>query len=443
MNLGTQRPARPERGRVPALAGARAWILLLGLGLVPVLAAGASAQSLPRDFSLPSPLFAAGSAWRQRAEAAAVLAQSRSQILLLYRVLLGDRTSLQPPGLGMDSPFPYMYVVFDDYSLPVFRLGQGRRNVLLRDYEGQPSANNPKLPPGPAGRVSAPNPAGQVRPSGPRNRAADGHLVLYDPSRFLEYDFWQATTQRDAAGLSRGGGWPGRTILEAGAIDYFDVRGPGANPVTYSSATATGAPLLAGLLLPEDVERGSIDHALACAIPGLRNTNQADPSQPLPADYFHPASTTETDYYNTDPLSLAAGQRLRLKRVLFDEEGQRIEEAGLARITRLFLRALRVHGAYLRDNAGGFVFYAEDIHTAVLDLTAAQVNALVGRPAATPLPAGKTKWQLVIEKLNQDLEGIPLAAGPWRAGQDPAGATADLVNFEVVRPAAVPAGYRP
>jgi hypothetical protein len=129
-----------------------------------------------------------------------------------------------------------------------------------------------------------------------------------------------------------------------------------------------GTPLLAGLILPEDVESGAISHALAFAIPGLRNLSP-DPYEPIASDYFYPASTTETDYYNTNPNALAAGQRIRLKQSIVDDSGNPIDETQLAPITRMFLTALRDYGAYLVDNAGGFIFYAEEIKTAVLHLT--------------------------------------------------------------------------
>lgn len=271
-----------------------------------------------------------------------------------------------------------------------------------------------------------------MRPAGPQDTDADGHLVLYDPNMFIEYDYWQATTARDGECGGWGGGFTGTRILEAGMIDFFDVRGSGANPDTYFSARATGPPLLAGLILPEDVESGTISHALAFAIPGPRNLSD-DPYEPLPSDYFYPASTTETDYYSTNPHALAAGQRIRLKPTIVDDEGNPVNENQVAPITQMFLTALRTHGAYLVENAGGFTFYAEDIHTADLDLTDAEVQALIGEPS---LPADKTKWHVVIEQLNEELELLPFAYGPWTEGQDPATITAS--NFEVVEPAKRP-----
>jgi len=391
----------------------------------------ASDPVLPRDFELSTPLFAPDSAWNQAATYAPVSPTSDQQILVTYRVLLGDDSDLSP---GTEAPnWPFMYVNYDDYTIPVFRAGVGEQSVLLCDYEGNKSWPSPKFPDNQqeGGPVIVPAPAGTVRPAGPEGTDADGHVVLCNPDTFAEYDFWQATTVRDAECQSRGGGLTGTTILEAGAIDFFDVQGPGANPDTYSSARATGVPLLAGLILPEDVESGVIEHGLAVAIPGLRNTND-DPSEPLPSDYFYPASTTETDFYNTNPHALAAGQRIRLKQTIVDDEGNEVNENDRAPITQMFLTALRTYGAYLVDNAGGFTFYAEDIHTAVLDLPDAEVNALIGELPGTPLPAGKTRWQIVIEKLNQELELIPMAYGPWAEGQDPAEATITTSNFEVV-----------
>jgi len=419
-------------------------LLLLGLLLIRLLGmAAASEPALPRDFTLPVPLFAPHSAWNQSVTSAAVLSGSDQQTLVTYRVLRGDTTDLYPSGQPPPTEWPFMDVNYDAYAIPVFRMGTGEGSVLLCDYEGSQGGTNPKLPVNPDGTVDVPAPDGTVRPAGPEDTDADGHLVLYDPQTFEAYDFWQATTVRDAPCQSRGGGLTGDAILEAGAIDYFDVRGPGANPNTYFSARATGVPLLAGLILPEDVESGAIAHALAFAIPGLRNLS-GDPEEPLSSDYFYPTSTTETDYYNTNSHALAAGQRIRLRGTIVDDEGVAIDEQNdVSPITRMFLTALRTYGAYLVDNAGGFTFYAEDIHTADLDLTDDEVNALIGQPPGTPLPAGKTKWQLVIEKLNEELEQIPFAYGPWTDGQDPRTAEITTSNFDVVAPATGSSVYLP
>ena len=76
-----------------------------------------------------------------------------------------------------------------------------------------------------------------------------------------------------------------------------------------------------------------------------------------------------------------------------------------------------------------------------LHLTDDQVNALIGGSPGTPLPGDKTRWQVVIETLNWELEQIPFAYGPWTEGQDPSTAQVTTANFEVVEPAAVASFY--
>ena len=429
-------PASLWRIAVPSLAhsGSAGKVLNAQPPTQPGALYATTSPTLPRTFTLTTPLFAPDSAWNQVITWSAVWPASDQQILVTYRVLRGDTTSLHPTGQAPPTTWPFPYVNYDDYTIPVFPTGTGQQSVLLCDYYSDPGGTNAdKLPVAPDGTVTVPVPAGTVRPAGPEGQDSDGHVVLYNPDTFTEYDFWQATTVRNAECDSLGGGLTGTTILEAGAIDFFDVRGPGANPDTYFSARATGVPLLAGLILPEDVEGGAIEHALAVAIPGLRNTSD-NPYEPLPSDYFHPASTTETDFYNSAPNALAAGQRIRLKAGIVDETCNSIDENSLAPITRMFLAALRTYGAILVDNAGGFTFYAEDIHTADLDLSDAEVQALIGQSS---LPVGKTKWQIVIETLNLELEQIPFACGPWTDGQDPVTATITTANFEVVAPHSV------
>jgi len=393
-----------------------------------------NSQILQRDFTLPTPLFASDSPWNQKVTGAKVSSKSDKQILVTYCVLRGDTSTLSP---RTTVPYwPFMSVNYDEYAIPVFRMGTEQETVMIRDYEGKKSWSNPKLPIDQAGGpVKVPAPAGTVRPAGPENTDADGHLVLYNPNTFEEYDFWQATTVRTKKGKTLGGGQTGTKILEAGAVDFFDVRESGTNPSTYSSARAVGTPLLAGMILPEDIESWNISHALAFTIPGPRNTSKK-PAKPLSSDYFYPASTTETDFYNTNPNALASGQRIRLKEEIVDDKGNLIDENQLAPITRMFITALRTYGAYLVDNAGGFSFSAEDIHTATLNLSDDEINTLIGKPADTLLPSGKTKWQIVIEKLNEELEQIPIAYGPWENGQNPAKAKIETANFEVVEPKA-------
>lgn len=392
----------------------------------------AAAPEIPRDFVFSLPLFAGP--WLDDASGASVLTGSDQQILTLYKVLCGDDSDLVGTGALV---FPYPDVAYEDWTIPIFRAGAGEQDVTICDYDGwqwQPNAKWGIATVG--GPVTVPACSDSVRPSDPVGLDADGHLVLYDPTTSTEYDFWQATTVRSQPCGSLGSGYLGASILEAGYADFFDVTGDGSNPPGVYSARAMGTALLAGMILPEDIESGSIDHALALGILGPRNLSP-DPGSPLLSDILYPAATTESDYYSTNPRALAAGQRLRAKSTLVDDTGTIIdEENDLAPITRMFLAALRTYGAYVVDNAGGLSFYAEDIHTANLALTDDEVNALIGQPPGTAIPPGSTKWQLLMETLNDDLwnNPIPIAYGNCSG----AASTVTTPNFEVISPFSKP-----
>jgi hypothetical protein len=397
-----------------------------------LFAAGAFAAEppVPRDFEFSLPLFELGSAWNQPASSAAVLPGSGTQIEVLYGVLCGNIDDQRPLGLDPVN-FPFLNANFDEFAIPIFAAGTGQQSVLMCDYEGNLQYPGPKWPVNEyGGTIQVPNAAGSLRPAPPLGFESDGHLVIYDAITGTAYDFWQATTVRDSECSSQGAGIIGSQLLEAGAADFFDVDGPATNPDDVSSARAMGTPLLAGMILPEDVASGSIEHALAVAIPGPRNLSP-DPEETLPSELMYPAATTETDYYSINPAALVAGQRVRMKSALVDETGSVINENDLRPITRMLIQALRNYGAYVVDNAGAFTFYAEDTGSGNIDLTVAQINALIGEPAETPLPAGKTQWQILLEALNEELWELPVAYGVC----DGADSTVSVTNFEVVEPA--------
>ena len=60
------------------------------------LAGPADSRSLRRDFSLPLPLFSADSAWNQKCVNARVLVDSDQQMLVAYRVMRGDTSTIRP-----------------------------------------------------------------------------------------------------------------------------------------------------------------------------------------------------------------------------------------------------------------------------------------------------------------------------------------------------------
>jgi hypothetical protein len=395
----------------------------------------APSRLLTRDFSLSLPLFSPGSVWNKPAVSSAQ-ADSDKMILVTYRVLRGDTSELST---GSESPkWVFMDVTFDDFSVALFRAGSALKSIAVCNYDGETGQTESKIgeEPGAPGQIKVPQPAGTIRPPGPQNTEGDGHTVLYDATTSREWDFWQPTTQSDGPCQSLGGGLEGDSILEAGGADYFDVLGVGTNADGLYSARASGTPLLAGIILPEEIERGSINHALGVALPAPKNLNPSAPQRGR--DYYYPASRAEETYYNSNPLAIAQGQHIRLKRKLVDANGAALDEGTLAPVTRIFIKALRDYGAFVVDNANGFTFTAEDYHTARFNPPDAKVNELIGADKLAALTGDQTKWQRVMDRLNTDLERIPFAYGPWQEGQAPGSAAVTAANFEVVENATAP-----
>ena len=379
-----------------------------------------------RNFRLPIPFFAPNSAWNLKATKAKVVANSAKQILATYRA--GRKSNWELSAMDIN---------YDEFAISIYLAGKKRGKVLACNYDGEPTwGASKKIPPyehKKGGTVIIPMPDGTVTPAGPRGDFSDGWLVMLDFEKHREWDFWQATTKRKRRCKSSGGGIPGKLILEAGFVDRFDYRGSGTNyPQTESSARAMGTALLAGLVVPEDIESGVIAHALAMAIPKPRNRNKKQPDKPFPGDHIYPAAFLETDHFSTDPYQLAGGQRLRLKKQITSIEGEIVDETKLAPITRMFLKALRQYGAYIVDAAGGFTFFSEDITSARVKLTDAQVNKLIGEPADKKHPKKKSRWELLMSKLTNDIGQFPIAFGIFKKGQNPKRARYKVANFDVV-----------
>jgi hypothetical protein len=277
---------------------------------------------------------------------------------------------------------------------------------------------------------------GNVRPSSaPKKVEPDGALILFSLVTGEEYDFWQVTTNMG------GGGVEGTGIRKAGQVAWFSVgdqapgcqlpvcdpRQPGSLP--RASSRATGVPYLAGLLVPEDFAiKEQIGHALVFSLPQLRRIPGT--STKIPADFVYPATNTEANNSTPNPFALAAGMRIRLKNKFVDMEGTQCDVSlpRFAPVTRLFLQALQLFGAYLVDVSKGFGFAAEDIWTAFLDLPNCQLAKLVDEPLTDIETAlkSKTKWNILMTKLTDQVSSIPFALGPKQG------------NFEVVDNARIP-----
>jgi len=124
--------------------------------------------------------------------------------------------------------------------------------------------------------------------------------------------------------------------------DVVPARGSDAQRVVWQPATATGVPLLGGLITLDDLRRGEIDHALAIGVTRARSYVWSWPAQ-------------RTDGATDNPTAIPEGARFRL-----DPELD-IDSLDLPPLTRMIAEAAQRYGIVVRDKTGSSVtFEAED-----------------------------------------------------------------------------------
>ena len=149
---------------------------------------------------------------------------------------------------------------------------------------------------------------------------SDRHALMVDRDRCVLYELFAATY--DAAGSTAG----------SGAV--WDLRSNGLRPAGWTSADAAGLPILPGLLRRDEVEAGTVDHAIRMT------ARRTDRSFVWPAR--HQAGAAR------DASLPPMGARFRLKSS-FDVGRFRPD-------TQVVLRAMQRHGMILADNGSDWYF---------------------------------------------------------------------------------------
>lgn len=148
----------------------------------------------------------------------------------------------------------------------------------------------------------------------------DGYFVVEDLQGRVAYDMWRA--RRGSQGISYQ------------FLRKWNLDGPGYQKPNSVSTRGSGLPGFAGYMLPDEIRRGRIDHALAIAVPG-----------PARINYVQPASATDGV---GSKQSLPEGARIRLK------AGVRAPKLlGATNVTaqKAILRALRTYGAIVVERS--------------------------------------------------------------------------------------------
>ncbi|MGI8460439.1 MAG: hypothetical protein ACR2OC_02210 [Solirubrobacterales bacterium] len=93
----------------------------------------------------------------------------------------------------------------------------------------------------------------------------DGWMTVIDTQSREALDFWRARREQDGS-------------ISYHFVKKWDLNGPGFQEPGGVSARGSGLPLFAGLIRPEEIDRGRIDHALAISIPGAAKEKFVQPA---------------------------------------------------------------------------------------------------------------------------------------------------------------------
>jgi hypothetical protein len=233
-----------------------------------------------------------------------------------------------------------LHINIKDWSVPVYfvdadrtprrDVGDSRPGVYGAGFEF------PRAIPIPDGAIASP----------PDTEDSDNHLCVIDRARHLEWGMWAA--RKDAAG---------RWFTGLGAVTDLDSTGVAVpwfvakRELDSHRARASGFPLIAGLILREEIRAGRIDHALVFAYDHCRG-----------GLFIPPASTAQvaTPAIN-ETTGIPMGGRIQL------DPTWDVESSGLSRSGKIIARALQLYGAFCGDFAGANVIYAENSPEAVRD----------------------------------------------------------------------------
>jgi len=226
-----------------------------------------------------------------------------------------------------------LHVNIKDWSIPVYfvdaattpkrDVGDSRPGIYGAGFEF------PRRIPIPDGAIASP----------PVGEDSDNHLCVVDRARNLEWGMWAARQDQS-----------GRWFTGLGAVT--DLAGTGVAPPWFAAkrqldshrARASGFPLIAGLILVDEIAAGRIDHALVFAYDHCRS------------EFFvPPASTAQATLPNLrNSRGIPMGGRIQL------DPAWDVEHSGLSAAGKVIARALQQYGAYCGDNAGANVLYADN-----------------------------------------------------------------------------------
>jgi hypothetical protein len=202
------------------------------------------------------------------------------------------------------------------------------------------------------------------------NTGSDGHLAVYDPAANTELDLWQGAYNPTLDAWSASA----RSVTSAdwGAACPLGQRCAG-------GGTAAGFLEFAGVIRPEEIAQGHIDHALVISMPYVRANYIACPG----THYIDSSNAYQSTGYYDDPNALPLGARVQLD-PKFDVNAQ-----AWPSWKKVVARALQKYGAYVADISGSLELRGEANLTRGYDAWAKVGMGTSPKPSIRDLPWGR------------------------------------------------------
>ena len=207
------------------------------------------------------------------------------------------------------------------YSVPVYVVGPGQptQHVTLNVWAPDLQAEFNAVPIPSTAQAAA---------------GTDEHMTVWQPSTDKMWEFWKMQKESDGWHAQ----WGGEMDHVSTNPGYFTHSGQTNN----WGATATGLPLLGGLVTQADLQRGYINHALAMAI--VQTTAKC---------WSWPAQRTD-GAGSTGTTSIPEGTRFRLNPAI------NIASLNLPPITRMLAQAAQTYAIVVRDKGGDVALFGQD-----------------------------------------------------------------------------------
>jgi hypothetical protein len=158
----------------------------------------------------------------------------------------------------------------------------------------------------------------------------DAELVIHQPSTDTVWEMWVARYASDG-------------VLEAcwgGKLTNVS-QGHGIFPNPFGT-TATGLSLAGGIITPEELKAGRIDHALSVALVETRKSVFSWPAN-------------RTDGWVDSLYAVPEGLRFRLDPTI------NVDALQISRTAKIVAKAVQTYGMVVRDKSGAVTFYAENV----------------------------------------------------------------------------------